>query len=148
MIWVIKGWRNLPAHCLFPEKSTPPRSVRLFCCRISLLIIPDNYKYVRRVTAWRLLTPAPWRAGRLKWHGDTSHPLPLSISSRCSRLMELLIGENWGFLDGPVAWWMGRMGGRPLPYLPLQKAELLCRVFSTPPQCTQPQSFLFGFLHI
>lgn len=62
--------------------------------------------------------------------------------------MELLIGENWGFLDGPVAWWMGRMGGRPRPYLLLQKAELLCRVFSTPPQRTQPQSFLFGFLHI
>lgn len=30
---------------------------------------------------------------------DTSHPLPLSISSRCSRLMELLIGGNSGFPD-------------------------------------------------
>lgn len=60
--------------------------------------------------------------------------------------MELLIGENWGFLDGPVAWWMGRMGGRPRPYLLLQKAELLCRVFSTPRhKAFYLDSFTFNF---
>lgn len=37
----------------------------------------------------------------LNWHSDIVHPLPLSISSRCSRLIELLIGGNSGFLlDG------------------------------------------------
>lgn len=95
---------SFPRGVHFQHKLSRP--ARLFCCRIPFLIIPDNYKYVRRVTVWRPLTPARWRAVRLKWHGDISHPLPLSISSRCSRLMELLIGENSSFLDArfPCRW--------------------------------------------
>lgn len=105
MIWVIKGWSDLPAQCLLLEESTSSQNYqpRRGCfVSISFLIIPDNYKYVKCVTVWCPLTTARWRAVRLKWHGGVSHPLWLSISSQRSRLMELLIGENTGFLDGQL----------------------------------------------
>lgn len=143
MIWVIKGWKNLPAHCLFLEESTSSpsssRSAGLFCCHISFLIIPDNYKYVRRRAVW------------LKWHGDASHPLSLSISSQCSRLMELLIGENPGFLDARLS--CGRLlWGESTPSLSLaaQRRVALLLLFLTVDKyrCTQPPCFLLGFLYI
>lgn len=124
---------------------------RLFCCRILFRLsrIITNMSGVSPYdVCWRRQC---WRAVRLKWHGDTSHPLPLSISSRCSRLMELLIGENSGFPDArfPCRWdvW----GGRPCPYLLLQKRRvillLLCvSHFGGEPK--YPTTMLFTWLHL
>jgi len=121
--------KHLP-YCLFLFQI---KNIRLFffCRRSPFLIIADNYKYVRRVAAWRPWTPAP-RLTRS----------PLSISSRCSRLMELLIGGEVGF-PRPGG------GGRPRPYLLLQKGHSpLCVWTSTTevPPCTKCDSL--GFLCI
>lgn len=80
-----------------------------------------------------------------RWHGDTSHPLPLSISSRCSRLMELLIGENAGFLDARFL--VDGMYGGSTPALSAAaeiRLTLMC-VFHSGGATTM---FLFGFFYI
>ena len=146
MIWVIKGWRNLPARCLFLEESTsspnshPQPGCFVATSRFLLSQIITNMSDVSPYDVrWRR------RAAWLKRHGDASHPLSLSISSQCSRLMELLIGGK------PLVSWTpgfpadGTHGG-------VDPVLISCRTktsYSAAPasHCSTAPCFLLGFLH-
>lgn len=140
-----KTWSGLSkvgASCSlsFPWGVQPKRSPLTLAC--FFLLPAFRFLLSRIITNMSGVSPydAHWRrrVGEPSgWNDTVIHLtlLPLSISSRCSRLMELLIGEISGFLDARFPYRWGRVGGRPHSYLLSQKAQvtplLVCVFHST-----------------